>query len=59
MAKSVNEQYVEIMNILEECGAHIEKHNVGSFKDAELLRKIEDKLAELHVERRRLQKCDQ
>jgi len=58
MSKSLNEQYFEIISLLDECGVHIEKISIGSFKDAELLRKIESKLAELHIERRRLQKCD-
>lgn len=58
MAKNRVEQYSEIIAILESCAMHIDRTSIGSLKDAELIRKIEDKVAELYIERKRLQACD-
>lgn len=49
----------ELIVLLAACADHIEKNSVGSMKDAELIRKIETKVGELHLECVRLQKCDQ
>lgn len=58
MAKNRNQQIWEMIQLLEDCMNHIEKNSVGSMKDAELIRKIEFKVGELHLECVRLQKCD-
>ncbi len=58
MTKNRVEQYNEIIAILESCAIHIDRTSIGSLKDAELIRKIEDKVVELHIERKRLQSCN-
>ena len=58
MSKELLKSNGELIVLLAACADHIEKNSVGSMKDAELIRKIEAKVSELHLENVRIQKCN-
>jgi hypothetical protein len=58
MSKELFKSNSELIELLKSCADHIEKNSIGSMKDAELIRKMEFKIDELHLENVRIQKCN-